>query len=277
MTAILFMGLFMICIVAPFYFSFQMVYAKINEVIKEPGQVNEAINAVSKQVQEWTGMDLLDKDTTAEIGNKAAGFIPVILNSSIMMVGNLLMILFLAYFMFTKGRELEESVRKFIPLNPSNVDELADETVNMVRANALGVPLMSLIQGICAIAGYWIFGVKDYVLLGLVTGLFSFFPIVGTAVIWLPVVIYLFAAGDSGKAIGLGIYSLVVVGNVDYLARVTFLKKIGNVNPVTTILGLIAGLKLFGFWGFIFGPLLISLLFLLIRIYKTEFSRYEGR
>ncbi|CAG5069351.1 hypothetical protein DYBT9623_02087 [Dyadobacter sp. CECT 9623] len=272
LTALLFMVLFMACIVAPIYVSLQMIFSKVEMILKDPDQINHAIDAVSKQLREWTGQDLLTKEATSNIGKKAGGFIPGVLNSSAMMLGNLLMILFLAYFMFLNGQTIERVLHRLIPLNSRNIDLLADETVSMVRANAIGIPLVSLIQGLVAVIGYWIFGVKDFILLGLITGFFAFFPVVGTAVIWLPIVIFMFSKGDSGKAIGLAIYCLVAVGNIDYLARVTLLKKVGNVHPVTTILGLIVGLRLFGFWGFIFGPLMISLLLLFIKIYKTEFG-----
>jgi predicted PurR-regulated permease PerM len=272
LTAILFMVLFMACIVAPVYFAAQMIFQKIDMIMENPEEVNHAIGAISNQLREWTGQDLLTKEATADFRKKATSFIPGILNSSATMLGNLLMILFLAFFMFKNGRMMERTLEHFIPLRAKNIGLLADETCGMVRANALGIPLISLIQGIVALLGYWIFGIKDFVLLGLVTGLFAFFPVIGTALIWLPLVIYLFSGGETGKAIGLMIYSLVIIGNIDYVARISFLQKVGNVHPVITILGLIAGLKLFGFWGFIFGPLLISYLLLLVRIYKSEFS-----
>ncbi|MCF0070188.1 AI-2E family transporter [Dyadobacter sp. CY261] len=272
LTAILFMVLFMACIVAPVYFAVQMIFQKVETVMKNPEQVNQATEAISNQLREWTGQDLLSKEATADLRKKAASFIPGILNSSATMLGNLLMILFLAFFMFKNGRVMEGKLEHFIPLRPKNIDLLAEETCGMVRANALGIPLISVIQGLVALLGYWVVGIEDFVLLGLVTGLFAFFPVIGTALIWLPLVIFLFSKGESGKAIGLAAYSVVVIGNIDYLARITFLQKVGNVHPVITILGLIAGLKLFGFWGFIFGPLLVSYVLLLVRIYKSEFS-----
>jgi predicted PurR-regulated permease PerM len=142
----------------------------------------------------------------------------------------------------------------------------------MVRANALGIPLISIIQGVTAMLGYWIFGVRDFVLWGFLTGLFAFFPIVGTMVVWVPLVVFVFSSGNTGQGIGLTLYSLLVTGNIDYVARITLLKKIGDVHPVVTVLGVIVGLSLFGFWGFIFGPLLISYLLLLYNIYNIEFG-----
>ncbi|SDD56900.1 Predicted PurR-regulated permease PerM [Dyadobacter soli] len=272
LTAILFMVLFMACIVAPVYFAIQMIVQKIDMIVENPEQVNHAMDAITAQLKEWTGQDLLTKEATADIRKKAASFIPGILNSSAMMLGNLLMILFLAYFMFKNGRLMEETLEHYIPLKHKNIQSLADEICGMVRANALGIPLVSLIQGLVALLGYWIVGIEDFVLLGLITGLCAFFPVIGTAMIWLPLVIFLFSKGETGRAIGLAAYSVTIIGNIDYVARVTLLQKVGNVHPVITILGLIAGLRLFGFWGFIFGPLLISLVMLLIRIYRNEFA-----
>jgi predicted PurR-regulated permease PerM len=82
----------------------------------------------------------------------------------------------------------------------------------------------------------------------------------------------LYTQGQTGASIGLGLYSLLVTGNVDYIARITVMKKMGDVHPLITVLGVIVGLNLFGFVGLIFGPLLISYFLILVKIYVNEFS-----
>jgi len=273
LTAILFMFVFVACIVVPVYFSVQLLYIKVEQILKNPQQVYSVLDTVSKQIKEWTGQDISQSEFIKGIPEKVSGFIPILLNSSATLIGNLLMILFLAYFMFINGPQLEKSVSKFLPLRGENVNILARETKMMVRANALGIPIISLVQGLVALIGYWIFGIKDFVLLGFLSGIFAFFPVIGTAAIFIPAVIFLFSTGENGKAIGLAIYSVVITGNIDYVARISFLKRVGDVHPVITILGLIVGLKLFGFIGFIFGPLLISYFLLMIKIYTSEFGR----
>jgi predicted PurR-regulated permease PerM len=173
--------------------------------------------------------------------------------------------------MLTGGREMEKTVRQFIPLHQESIVALAQETKHMVKANAIGIPLISIVQGLAAWLGYLIFGLDDALMWGFLTGVFAFFPIVGTRLIWVPLVIYLYSQGLSTPATGLLIYSLVVTGNVDYLARVTLMKKIGNVHPLVTVFGVIVGLQLFGFMGFIFGPLVFSYVIILIKIYAHEF------
>jgi predicted PurR-regulated permease PerM len=94
--------------------------------------------------------------------------------------------------------------------------------------------------------------------------------------IWGPLCIYLFALGHSNDAIGLLIYAAIIIGGIDNVLRFTILKRLGNVHPIVTTLGIIVGLPLFGFMGLIFGPLIISYLLLLIKIYRAEFSGTES-
>lgn len=149
---------------------------------------------------------------------------------------------------------------------------LSEETDTMIRANAIGIPLLAIIQGFVAALGYFIFGIKEFGVWGFLTGVASLIPIVGTGIIWVPLTIYLLAVGHTWQGIGLGIYSLAILTNVDYVARITLLRKIGDVHPLITIFGVIVGLSLFGFLGLVFGPLLISYFILLIKIYRNEFN-----
>jgi predicted PurR-regulated permease PerM len=183
----------------------------------------------------------------------------------------MIVMFFVLFFMFTGGRAMEQTVKQFIPLHQDSVIALAQETKHMVKANAIGIPLISIVQGFAAWLGYLIFGLNDALMWGFLTGVFAFFPIVGTMMIWVPLVIYLFSQGLTGPGTGLLIYSLLVTGNVDYLARVSLMKKIGNVHPLITVFGVIVGLQLFGFMGFIFGPLVFSYVIILIKIYAHEF------
>ncbi len=273
LTALLFLLGFLVCIGLPVWLAVRLMSGKINALLTNSHEVVQVLQTFSKQIQEWTGQEVLSQQNIQSVQKSIANFLPVLLNSTATMLGNLIMILFLAFFMLTSARPMERAMGNYIPLKEGSIDMLAAETKNMVRANAIGIPLISIIQGLFAALGYWIFKMGDPVLWGFLTGLFAFFPIVGTMVVWVPLVIAQFSAGHTGQAIGLGIYSLVVTGNVDYLARITLLKTIGDIHPVITVLGVIVGLKLFGFWGFIFGPLLISYFLLLCRIYNEEFRK----
>ena len=166
---------------------------------------------------------------------------------------------------------MEKTLYRIIPLKDNNTSMLAAETKKIVKANALGIPLISIIQGLTATLGYFIFGVHEWALWGFLTGVFAFFPVVGTMIVWVPLVIYTYTAGNAGMATGLLLYSVLITGNVDYISRITIMRKLGDVHPVITVLGVIVGLGLFGFIGLIFGPLLVNYIIILFKIYMNEF------
>ena len=270
-TAFLIILLFLSIIALPLYYAVVLVTPKVSNIFSHADELMIGLQAMSAKVKSVTGQELLSSENLQGFKSNVANFIPTFLNSSATVLSNLLVMFFVLYFMFIGGRKMEASIRGFIPLHQDSVIALANETRNMVKANAIGIPLISFIQGVAAWVGYLIFGLNDSVMWGFLTGVFAFFPIVGTMMIWVPLVIYLFAQGTSGPATGLLVYSLLVTGNVDYLARVTLMKKIGDVHPLITVFGVIVGIQLFGFMGFIFGPLIFSYFIILVKIYAHEF------
>ena len=273
LTAGLFIFIFLALIAGPVYYAVVLISPRVSTFFAHTDQLLVGIEAMSLQIKKITGQELFNADNINAIKSALTNFIPTFLNSSANILSNLLVMFFVFYFMLTNGRNMEETVRKFIPLNEDSIAALAQETNHMVKANAIGIPLISIIQGLAAWLGYGLFGYGDALMWGFLTGLFAFFPILGTMMIWVPIVIYMYSQGLTGDATKLLIYSLIVTGNVDYLARVTLMKKIGNVHPLITVFGVIVGLQLFGFMGFIFGPLIFSYTIILIKIYANEFVK----
>ena len=97
-------------------------------------------------------------------------------------------------------------------------------------------------------------------------------PFIGTAIGIIPVTILLFSQGMEWQAVAMFIYGIVVVGSTDNLVRLYILEKLSSVHPLITLFGVVVGVPLFGFIGLIFGPLLISLFLLILKIYKTEYG-----
>jgi predicted PurR-regulated permease PerM len=262
----------MLIISLPIYLCVTLVSPKISAILENPDKIMNSVNIVSQKVKQATGMQLFNAQNTSTITQKISVFIPQFLNSTLNILSNLIIMFFLLYYLLYYGREIEKYLNHIIPFEPKNVDKLARETKMMVKANALGIPVICIVQGATAALGYWIFGVEDWGMWGFVTGVFAFFPIVGTMIVWVPLVLYLFASGHNLTGWGLTLYSFLVTGNVDYITRLGLLKKMGNVNPVLTVIGVIVGLNLFGFIGLIFGPLLVSYFVILVKIYMNEFT-----
>ncbi len=274
-TALLFITGSLVVIAIPVYLSVIMVSPKINSLLANQQEVMKGLQVFSNRIESAIGIKLLSDENTKNITSKISSFLPGLINSTANVLTNLIMMFFLMYYLLVSGTAIEKYLGHIIPLKEENVDKLASETVVMVRANAIGIPVICIVQGVFAAIGYLIFGVKEWGMWGFVTGVFAFFPLVGTMIIWVPLVIYLFSTGHNYTATWLTLYSIVVTGNVDYITRLGLLKKMGNVHPMITVLGVIIGLKLFGFIGLIFGPLLISYFIILIKIYINEFTKDE--
>ena len=270
-AAALFIVYYLFLLGLPLYLAITLISPKVNAFLADPNAMIDAAKHSIDTVQRKIGFKVVSEATLTNSLGKLTAFVPSILNSTANIISNLAIMLFILYNMLVNGREIERVLNRIIPLKQENINMLAAETKKMVRANALGIPLISIIQGLVATLGYFIFGVKEWGLWGFLTGAFAFFPVVGTMIVWVPLVIYLYAAGDTGTATWILLYSVVVTGNVDYIARITLLKRMGNVHPVITILGVIVGLGLFGFIGLIFGPLLVSYVIVLFKIYMNEF------
>ena len=273
LTALLFIFASLVLIAIPVYFSIWLISSKVSMVLQNTGQIEAKALLIGSKIQEATGYQLMSADTIRTAQQQLSGIIPGILNSSASIISNFLIMFFLLFFLLKSGRAMEQFLSRFIPLKEENIDLLSHETKNMIRANAIGIPILALLQGIIATIGYALFGVDDYLLWGFLTGVCSLIPVVGTAIIWIPLVAWFWATGDHTAGIGLGIYALVLITNVDYVARLTILRKLMDVHPLITIFGVITGVGLFGFWGVIFGPLMISYFIILVRIYINEFGK----
>ncbi|HSU29562.1 MAG TPA: AI-2E family transporter [Chitinophagaceae bacterium] len=270
-AAALFIIYYLIILGIPIFLAVTLISPKINTFLTDPaGMINDA-KASLMSVQQKIGLNLFSEKSLTDSLSKLSAFIPTLINSTATLISNLAIMLFILYYMLYNGREIEKFLARVIPLKTENIQVLASETKKMVRANALGIPLIAIIQGLTATLGYYIFGVEEFWLWGFLTGVFAFFPVVGTMIVWVPLVLYTFATGTDWQAIALLIYSLIVTGNIDYIARITLLKRLGNVHPVITILGILVGLGLFGFIGLIFGPLLLNYIIVLFNIYMNEF------
>jgi predicted PurR-regulated permease PerM len=270
-TALMYIVGFIIIIGLPVYFTVRMVTPKLTQLVNNPEELVVAAKIFSEKIHSYTGIQLFSDENIHSLQQEIASGLPKFLTGTANIISNLLIMLFVFYYMLVNGMQFERFLSKFIPLKSENVHILATETKLMVRANAIGIPLLAIIQGIVAAIGYSLFGVKEWGMWGFVTGVCSMIPIVGTGIVWVPLVVFLFAKGQTWQGVALGVYSIVILTNIDYVARLTILRKLGDVHPLITIFGIIVGLGIFGFVGLIFGPLLISYFIVLVKIYMNEF------
>lgn len=270
-AAMIFVLYYLLLLGLPVFLAVTLITPKINNIINDPAAMLSVVKSAFAVVQQKFGFNITSEKSIGSAVEKITTMLPSFFNSSANLVANLVIMLFLLYYMLYSGSNMEKLLFKIIPLKDENTKLLATETKTTIKSNAIGIPLIALIQGVTAAIGYLIFGVKDVALWGFLSGVFSILPVIGSMAVWVPLCIYLYATGNTSMAIGLTLYSAIITSNIDYFARLSIMKKMGDVHPVITMLGIIVGLGLFGFIGLVFGPLLVNYIIVLFGIYLNEF------
>ena len=248
-----------------------LVVNKLQDINLAPQTFIEPIQQVAEFIKEKTGYDVLGKDTLSFIVSILPRIGQIIMEGASSLAVNLFVMIFVLYFMLIGGKKMEAYVNDILPFNEANTQEVIREINMIVRSNAIGIPLLAIIQGGVAMIGYLIFGAPNILLLGFLTCFATIITMVGTALVWFPVAAYLAISGDWFHAIGLAAYGAIVVSQSDNLIRFILQKKMADTHPLITIFGVVIGLPLFGFMGVIFGPLLLSLFFLFVNMFKKEY------
>jgi len=270
-SALLLMFISMIVILLPVAMLFNMLSSKISYAIQHSSELVEALKKVAHTVEEKYDITIISDQNINRLGNGIAQTLPKILGATFNTLTTIFFMYFILYFMLVNGRKMETTLYEYIPLRDENVHKLGKEVNMMVVSNAIGIPVIAFAQGLIALIGYLILGVREPFFWFGVTCIAAMLPVIGAALAYIPLSIIFFANGQNWQGVAMAIYGFGIIGTVDNVLRFTLLKKIGNVHPLTTVFGVIIGLKLFGFIGLIFGPLLISLFMLLLKIYSTEF------
>lgn len=184
---------------------------------------------------------------------------------------NAFVLLFVLFFMLLSSKPMEKYVFELLPFNDENKEYLSSQIEKMVISNAIGIPLLAIIQGITATLAYLFFDIPMPLLFGLLTCFATIIPLLGTTLIWAPLAIYMMASGDWANGIGLAIFGIVIISNIDNLFRFLLQKKMADIHPLITVFGVFVGLAIYGFWGVIFGPVLISIFLIMIDMFKKEY------
>ncbi len=252
-----------------------MIYSKVVQVAAHPDDIIKPFKHFGEIIQQRFGINIISKDSLAKIQGIATQTISSLLNGSFNFFTTISMMYFFLYFMIVNTGRLEAGLILYLPFKRSKMLLFGDELKAQTFSNAVGVPLICVVHGLLSYVGYLIAGVNDAGFWGVVTGFASVLPLVGTGLIWLPTSIYLLAQGHTWQGIFVIGWGLLVIGTSDNVIRFVLAKRMADVHPIVTVLGVIIGLKYFGITGLIFGPLMISYFFILLKIYYVEYQKPE--
>ncbi|MFZ4862703.1 AI-2E family transporter [Sphingobacterium sp. Mn56C] len=272
LSAVLVILLSIIIIVLPFAGIGSMMVNKAIELRNNPAFLNDFINAVNQFAGEKLGKpDLLKEQLQASMAY-AGGLLSAVIGGAANAFLIITVMYFLLYFMFVHTKGFEKSLAYYLPFEGESTLVFAEEFKNLTYANIVGQTIIAIVQGACLTLGFWLFGVNDGLFWGVICAIMSFVPLVGPVLIFVPAAVILFSQGQTWQGAGLLIWGFGLVINIDNVLRLIIAKKVGDIHPIITVIGVIIGLPLFGLMGLVYGPLLLSFFIIAVRVYKSSKS-----
>ena len=192
-------------------------------------------------------------------------------------IGTMILVLFIMFFLFRSGREFHRLLLTYVPLEHDRTNELLNLMASAIVANLYGMGAVAGLQGILVGVGFAIARLPSPVIWGTLASFASLIPLVGTALVWVPGVIFLVVGGSYGKAIFLLLWSAVLVGMVDNIIRPLLLKKGVELNTLMIFFALMGGVQAFGLLGLFAGPVIFSVTQAVFRILYEEKQEWERR
>jgi len=183
-----------------------------------------------------------------------------------------LLMIFLTYYFLKDGQRYIERLKYLSPLPDRHEDLIFAKVRNVAWSVLVGSFLTALCQGVAGGLGLGLVGIAP-LFWGAVMAVASLIPVVGTALVWVPAVVYLMIVGRWSAAVFLALWSVVLVGGIDNFLRPHFMKGRAEMSPFFIFLSIIGGIQYFGLVGILYGPLIVSLAAVMLYIYEIEFGK----
>jgi predicted PurR-regulated permease PerM len=180
--------------------------------------------------------------------------------------------LFSLFFLLRDGRSVLARAAEALPLKAGQVERLFTRVGESIVANVHGCLAVGAAQGTLLSVGFWALGVPSPVVWGLVTGLCSLIPIVGSTAVWGPAAILFFVTGHPWKGVILLVWGAVVVAQIDNVVRPYVISGRADMHPLLVFFALLGGVKVFGVLGLFIGPVVVSLTLVVLEMLREENS-----
>lgn len=212
---------------------------------------------------------------------KTTGYITEVASDFVLSIPSIILNIFVTFFtlfyFFRDGDKLVRRIRHLLPVKKKYQKKIMREFDEASYGIIYGSLIVALMQGAVGAVGFFLFGVNSPIIWGIIMAIFALVPFLGTALVWVPFSAVLLVQGfgtDSQslilKGIGLILYGALVISTIDNLAKPLIIGKKGKIHPVLVLVGVLGGILVFGFIGFIIGPLIIAISMTFLSIYENE-------
>ncbi len=228
--------------------------AKLSRLRVGPYQIGAQLEQIGSQIVSF-------------VGASALGLIGTATRAAI----QLTIAFFGLFYLLVAPEEAWRAVRPYIPFSAASAEILRRRFADVTISTIVGTGVTATFQGMAVGMAFWVVGLSNPFFWGVVTVVFAILPVVGSGLVWGPGAVALATDGRYGAAIGLAVWGVVIVGNVDNVIRPIVFRRWAQIHPFVTVIGAFMGLRYFGLLGLLIGPLAISYFFELIRMYRVEY------
>jgi predicted PurR-regulated permease PerM len=267
--------IFLICLCVPLFFigkavflQTQNVYLKMVSTGGSSHLIESIDSSISKILPSEFDFDIQTKITEifSSLSSNLTQFFSSTLNSILMFF----LMIFTLFYLLKDGEQWEKALIKIFPLSDSNVNEILTNLKKSINRIFRGSFIIAIAQGILAWVGFMIFGVPNALIWAIVAAIASFIPTIGTSIVSVPAILFLFFTGMQLQALGLLIWSILLIGMIDNLLAPYIISKDTEIPSLFILFAILGGVSLLGPLGILIGPLVLSLLYSLVSIYKKE-------
>jgi predicted PurR-regulated permease PerM len=188
------------------------------------------------------------------------------------LIFTLFIMFFCLYYFFKDNKRLITKIINLSPLKNSHERTLLKNFVDISRATLRGSLVIAAVQGFLTTVLFMATGVPSAVLLGVVATLFALIPMIGTAIVWMPVGVIMLIMGNIWQGVTILLFGAIVIGMIDNFLRPQLVGNSTSLHPLIIFLSTLGGISFFGLTGFLLGPVTAVLFLNLLDIYKVEFK-----
>jgi predicted PurR-regulated permease PerM len=210
-----------------------------------------------------------------ELAGGASAVLQGVLGRVTQAVFDLGLFLLILFFILRDGGQLKAELRPVSPFSEEQERQIFDHLERTTKGALQAVIVVPVVQGILAGIGFMIFGVPSPFVWGTAVILAATVPVLGSPLGWLPACAYLFLGGSTGAAWGLLAFCIVVVSGSDNVLKPLLLQGTARIHPLLGFLSILGGILAFGVFGFLIGPVVLSLVLSAIRIYRLDVLRSD--
>ena len=259
-----------VVLVVPFYALSSLLLDRLVIFAKHPERILEVVH----KLEATTGLSITEQLNVRQLllqgAAKVSSWLPTLASSALNFLVVVGLMLFTMYYLFMQETYFLLGLHRYLPFRNETLQELGESLKNNVNANVLGQVLVALVQGILTGLTLWVFAVPDPLFWGVVAFFMAFLPVLGTPLVWGPAALYQFSQGAKSEAIGILLVGFIIIINVDNVLRIVLAKRMGDIHPLVTLVGLVLGVEIFGLIGLVVGPLLVSYFLVLMEVFRRE-------